>query len=145
YVGRYLQMGLDTIEANYASLVEGMDKSLGDLLDYLEQKQLSEHTVIFFLSDNGGLATAPLRGGDAYTHNLPLRAGKGSVYEGGIRIPFLAKWPGITTPGSVAGQYIIVEDLFPTLLEIAGVKGKSYLQKTDGKSIVPMLKNPGFT
>src|SRR5690606_4976006 len=124
FVDHYLQMGLDTIEANYASLVEGMDKSLGDLLDYLEQHHQHERTIIFFLSDNGGLATSPLRGGEAYTHNLPLRAGKGSVYEGGIRVPFLAKWPGVTQAQSVAQQYIAVEDLFPTILEIVGVKGR---------------------
>ncbi len=145
FVDHYLQMGLDTIEANYASLVEGMDKSLGDLLDYLEQHHQHERTIIFFLSDNGGLATSPLRGGEAYTHNLPLRAGKGSVYEGGIRVPFLAKWPGVTQAQSVAQQYIAVEDLFPTILEIVGVKGRPYQQQMDGKSMVPILKNANYS
>ena len=72
FVDRYLKMGLDSIEANYASLVEGMDKSLGDVMDFLEKQHLADNTVIFFLSDNGGLSTAPLRGGQGYTHNLPL-------------------------------------------------------------------------
>lgn len=144
FVDRYLKMGLDTIEANYASLVEGMDKSLGDLLDFLDEKDVAKNTVIFFLSDNGGLSTSPLRGGQGYTHNLPLRAGKGSVYEGGVRVPFLAKWPGITKPGSVADQYIMSEDLFPTIQEIAGIKGEKVIQKVDGKSFLPLLKKPGF-
>ncbi len=142
FVDRYLKMGLDSIEANYASLVEGMDKSLGDVMDFLEKQHLADNTVIFFLSDNGGLSTAPLRGGQGYTHNLPLRAGKGSVYEGGIRVPLLAKWPGVTQAGKTAGQYVIVEDLFPTILEIAGVKQADILQHVDGKSMLPLLRKP---
>jgi len=144
FVEKYLKMGLDTIEANYASLVEGMDKSLGAVLDFLDAENLTDNTVILFLSDNGGLATPPLRGGEGYTHNLPLRAGKGSIYEGGIRVPFLAKWPGVTKPGSTAQQYIIVEDLFPTLLEMAGSQGNPVIQPIDGKSIVPILRKPSF-
>ena len=142
FVDRYLKMGLDSIEASYASLVEGMDKSLGDVMDFLEKEQLAEHTVIFFLSDNGGLSTAPLRGGEGYTHNLPLRAGKGSVYEGGIRVPLLVKWPGVTQAGETAGQYVIVEDLFPTILEIAGIKKADTRQHIDGKSMLPLLYKP---
>ncbi|ODS83529.1 MAG: sulfatase [Cytophagaceae bacterium SCN 52-12] len=142
FVDRYLKMGLDSIEASYASLVEGMDKSLGDVMDFLEKEQLAEHTVIFFLSDNGGLSTAPLRGGEGYTHNLPLRAGKGSVYEGGIRVPLLVKWPGVTRAGKTAGQYVIVEDLFPTILEIAGIKKADTHQQVDGKSMLPLLHKP---
>ncbi len=142
FVDRYLKMGLDSIEASYASLVEGMDKSLGDVMDFLEKEQLADNTVIFFLSDNGGLSTAPLRGGEGYTHNLPLRAGKGSVYEGGIRIPLLAKWPGVIQAGKSAGQYVIVEDLFPTILEIAGIEKADIHQHIDGKSMLSLLRKP---
>src|SRR3546814_7981522 len=99
----------------YASMIEGMDKSLGDVIDYLEENDLADNTVLLFMSDNGGLSMVPPMGGEQHTQNLPLRAGKGSVYEGGIREPMLVKWPGVTRPGSVTDHYLIIEDFFPTL------------------------------
>jgi len=145
YVDKYLQAGLPTLEANYASLIEGMDKSLGEVMDYLEQNNLSENTLILFISDNGGLSTPPLRGGEGYTHNLPLKAGKGSVYEGGIRVPMLAQWPGKIKPASIINQYVIVEDFFPTILQVAGVKKTKVIQKIDGMSFARLFSNPDFT
>ncbi|CAG4989963.1 Arylsulfatase [Dyadobacter sp. CECT 9275] len=144
FVGKYLKMGLDTTEAKYAALVEGMDKSLGDVLNFLDQQKVADNTVIVFMSDNGGLSTAPLRGGQAYTHNLPLKAGKGSVYEGGIREPMLVRWPGVVKPNTVAEQYVIIEDFFPSVLEMAGIKNPVLVQRPDGKSFVPLLKNPSL-
>ncbi len=144
YVEKYLNAGLDPIEANYASLVEGMDKSLGEVLDYLEKHNLAENTLILFMSDNGGLSTPPLRGGEGYTHNLPLKAGKGSVYEGGIRVPMIAQWPAVIKPGSVTDQYVIVEDFFPTILEVAGIKKPDVIQKVDGKSFAKLFSNPAY-
>ncbi|WP_439557125.1 sulfatase [Dyadobacter sp.] len=144
YIDKYLKMGLDSLEAKYAGLIEGMDKSLGDVLKYLDDKKLADNTVILFMSDNGGLSTKPQRGGKAWTHNLPLKSGKGSVYEGGIREPMLVRWPGVVKPQTTATQYVIVEDFFPTILEIAGVKGPELIQQVDGKSFLPILKNPAF-
>lgn len=144
FLDKYLKTGLDSAEAKYASLIEGMDKSLGDLLQYLDDKKLADNTLIIFMSDNGGLSTKPQRGGDAWTHNLPLKAGKGSVYEGGIREPMLVRWPGVVKPQTTADQYVIIEDFFPTILEIAGVKSPKLIQKTDGKSFMPVLKNPAL-
>ncbi|WP_215233168.1 sulfatase [Dyadobacter linearis] len=144
YLARYLKMGLDSVEAKYATLVEGMDKSLGDVLDYLDNKNIAKNTVVIFMSDNGGLSRTPPRGGKAWTHNLPLKAGKGSVYEGGIREPMLVRWPEVTKPGTVAGQYVIIEDFFPTILDIAGVKNPELIQETDGESFVKILKNPSL-
>lgn len=140
---RYLDMGLDTAEANYASLVEGMDKSLGAVMDFLVEKKVDQQTIIIFLTDNGGLSkTGPgLRGGAEHTHNLPLKAGKGSVYEGGIRSPVMVKWPGTTEPGSTTDVPVIVDDLFPTVLEMARVKEYRTVQEIDGKSFVPVLKD----
>ncbi|QRR00256.1 sulfatase [Dyadobacter sandarakinus] len=144
FLNKYLKTGLDSSEAKYAALVEGMDKSLGDLLHYIDDKKLSDNTIILFMSDNGGLSTKPQRGGQAWTHNLPLKAGKGSVYEGGIREPMLVRWPGVVKPQTIAGQYVIAEDFFPTILEVAGVKSPELIQRVDGKSFLPILKNSGF-
>ncbi len=142
FLQKYLNAGLDQTEAAYATLIEGMDKSLGDVMNFLKREGIDKNTIIIFMSDNGGLSNPGSRGGKGpYTHNLPLKAGKGSVYEGGIREPMIVKWPGITQPGSVASQYIIVEDFFPTILEMAKVKRYQTIQKIDGKSFVPILKN----
>lgn len=141
YYEKYLKAGLDETEAKYASMVEGMDKSLGDVLDYLEAKNVEDNTVVIFMADNGGLSLTPPRGGEAHTHNLPLRAGKGSVYEGGIRVPMIVKWPGVVEAGRVASQYIIVEDFFPSILEMAGIANYKTVQHVDGKSFVPILRD----
>lgn len=141
----YLDRGLDSAEAKYASLIEGMDKSLGDILDFVEKKGIKNNTVILFLSDNGGLALTPPRGGATLTQNAPLRAGKGSVYEGGIRIPFIIRFPPVTHAGTITHTPAIVEDVFPTLLQLAGVKNYHTVQAIDGKSFVNVLKNPKIT
>ncbi len=142
FVDKYLKAGLDPTEAGYAALLEGMDKSLGDILDFLDRQHLAGNTVILFMSDNGGLSTSPARTPPAHTQNLPLRAGKGSVYEGGIREPMLVRWPGVVKPGSVTDQYVLVEDFFPTLLDIAGIKKPGLMQSPDGISFRPLLTNP---
>ncbi len=141
FVKKYYDAGMDSIEAKYASLIEGMDKSLGDLMDFLKKKGIEKNTVILFMSDNGGLDHHQ-RGGPVNTHNYPLRSGKGSVYEGGIREPMIVKWPGASKPGTVCNIPVIIEDFFPSILEIGSIKAPSIVQKTDGRSFVPYLKNP---
>jgi len=142
FVQKYREKGLDEAEARYASLVEGVDKSLGDVLDFVENNGLADNTLIVFLSDNGGLALAPPRGGQPFTHNLPLRAGKGSVYEGGIRIPFVMSYPKMGIAASEIASPVIIEDLFPTLLELAGIANAQISQTIDGQSFVPLLREP---
>lgn len=138
---KYLAQGLDEKEAAYASLVEGMDKSLGDVLDYLDKENLAQNTIVIFMSDNGGLATQPYwRGGELYTQNAPLRCGKGSLLEGGIRVPMMVRWNGVTKANSRCENYLIIEDFFPTILEMAGVKKYKTVQKIDGESFVPLLR-----
>ena len=144
FVNKYLKAGVDSTEASYAALLEGMDKSLGDVLDYLDKQHLANNTVILFMSDNGGLSTSPARSAPAHTQNLPLRAGKSSVYEGGIREPMLVRWPGVVKPGSVVNQYVIIEDFFPTILDIANIKKPELTQSLDGQSFLPLLKNPAL-
>jgi arylsulfatase A-like enzyme len=139
---QYIKEGLGHEEAEYAALLQGMDNSLGDLLDYLEKYKLTKNTIIVFMSDNGGLTLVPPRGGEPFTHNLPLKAGKGSGYEGGVREPMMVYWPGVTQPNTTNDQYVMIEDFFPTLLEMAGVHQYKTIQKIDGVSMVPYLKNP---
>lgn len=139
FIDKYQEQGLDEKEAQYAALIEGMDKSLGDIMNYLEENHLEENTIILFMSDNGGLS-AHGRGDMLNTHNLPLASGKGSAYEGGIREPMIVKWPGVAQPSSSCDDYIIIEDYFPSLLEMAGVKNISTTQKVDGISFIPMLQ-----
>jgi arylsulfatase A-like enzyme len=145
YFQKYLNAGLDTVEARYASLIEGMDKSLGDIMDYLRMMKADQNTVIIFMSDNGGLSLTPHRTAPAHTQNLPLKAGKGSVYEGGIRVPMLVSWPARIKPGTVANQYVMIEDFFPTILSIAEVKKYEMVQEIDGRSMMPIFSNPSYT
>lgn len=142
FVQKYLDQGYTKQEAAYCALVEGMDESLGELMDYLEKNNLAKNTIIIFMSDNGGYSHPPREGKDN-TQNYPLRGGKGSLYEGGIREPMIVKWPGITKAGSINSQYMIIEDFYPTLLDMTGISNYKTVQKIDGKSIVPYLKNPG--
>lgn len=144
FLKKYLDAGLDPNEAKYASLLEGMDKSLGDLMDFVKEKGIEKNTIIIFMSDNGGLSLTPPRGGLEHTQNLPLKAGKGSVYEGGIRVPMIVRWPEMVKPSTVANQYVIVEDFFPTILEIAKLKKYKTIQLVDGQSFLPILKNPNY-
>ena len=139
FLQKYLDKGLDTIEAKYATLIEGMDKSLGDIMDYLSEKNLDKNTIIIFMSDNGGLS-AVARGGEKHTHNKPLSSGKGSVHEGGIREPMIVKWLGQVKPNSVSEEYLIIEDFYPTILEMAGIGNIETIQEIDGISFIPLLK-----
>jgi len=127
---------LDPRETAYASMIEGMDKSLGDVLDLLDELEASEDTLVLFLSDNGGL-TSYARGGEPFTHNLPLSSGKGSAHEGGIRVPMLARWTGVVEPGSVCPTPVIVEDFLPTLMEVAGAP---IPDQAEGVPFTPLLR-----
>ena len=124
--------------AVYAAMIETMDRSVGQVLDALDRLGLAGNTAVFFMSDNGGLSTAE----GAPTSNLPLRAGKGWLYEGGIREPMIVKWPGVTPPGSTSGAPVISTDFYPTILEMAGLPAKP-VQHVDGVSMVPLLRQTG--
>ncbi len=143
----YIDEGLSPKEAAYASLVAGMDKSLGDIMDWVEKKGRSENTIIIFMSDNGGLATQPeWRDGPVNTQNAPLRSGKGSLLEGGVREPMIVSWPGVTKPGDVNRNYVMIEDFYPSILEMAQVDWKAEKDKpVDGISFVPLLKEGAST
>ena len=141
---KYRRKGLSEKEAAYASLIEGMDKSLGDILDWLECNGQAENTIIIFMSDNGGYASGKeWRDEPLFTQNAPLRSGKGSLLEGGIREPMIVRWPGVVEAGSRCDSYLIIEDFFPTILEMAGIRRYQVPQTIDGRSFVPLLRGKG--
>lgn len=132
---------LNSNEACYAALIEGMDKSLGDLMDFIQKENIADNTVILFMSDNGGEANGP-RQGKWFVQNAPAQAGKGSSYEGGIREPMIVSVPGMTKGGTTNDNPVIIEDFFPTILEMAKIKNYKTVQSVDGKSFYPLLENP---
>lgn len=96
----------------YAAMVESVDESVGQVTKKLEELGLADNTIVIFMSDNGGLSTAE----GHPTSNLPLRAGKGWLYEGGIREPVIIKWPGAVKPNSVCSEPVTSTDFYPTML-----------------------------
>lgn len=147
YRGKYdeqLKTGLNENEAKYAALVEGMDKSLGDILDYLQRNpEVAKNTILLFMSDNGGQGLKNVRQGIANRdQNYPARAGKGSAFMGGVREPMMVYWPGVTEPDTECDQRVIIEDFYPTILEMAGVKEYTTHQVVDGISFADILQNP---
>jgi arylsulfatase A-like enzyme len=118
-----------------ASMVSAVDDSVGTLLAKLDELGLSDDTVVIFFSDNGGLSTKPKMGPGS---NSPLRAGKGWLYEGGVREPTIIRAPGVTKAGSISNEPIVSMDFFPTMLELAGLPPKPNLH-ADGRSLLPEL------
>jgi len=118
----------------YAGMIETLDVNVGKLMAALEGAGLEEKTVVIFMSDNGGLSTAE----GSPTSNLPLRAGKGWLYEGGIREPMLIRWPGSGSAGTTCDVPVTSTDFYPTILEIAGLELLPG-QHMDGISMVPLL------
>ncbi|MBB5034240.1 sulfatase [Prosthecobacter vanneervenii] len=119
--------------AVYAGMVEAMDAAVGKVLSKLEQLGLDKNTLVFFTSDNGGLSTSE----GSPTSNLPLRGGKGWLYEGGIREPLIVRWPGVVKPGTAVATPVCSPDYFATLADITGTKPTS---KIDGVSLRPVLE-----
>ncbi len=126
----------------YAAMLHSLDESVARILAKLKELEIEDNTVIIMTGDNGGAAGLPWTNG-APTNNAPLRAGKGSVYEGGIRVPTLVRWPGFTSPGSVSSEPVMHIDYYPTILEMAGVEGNpEHNRSVDGVSLVPILRDP---
>lgn len=122
-------------EPVYAAMVESLDDAVGAVLDKVEEAGLKDSTAIIFLSDNGGLRFEGSRKAPV-TDNAPLRAGKGHLFEGGIRIPAIVRWPGVTKAGSTNDTPICTIDILPTLLDLLGLPPRT----TDGVTIAPLLK-----
>jgi arylsulfatase A len=121
------------IRVSYGAMVETLDHLVGRVLDELDRLKLTDKTLLVFMSDNGGHPN--------YTSNAPLRGSKWNLYKGGIRIPFIVRWPGHTKAGSTCDQPVHGCDLFPTFAEVAAAKPGA----VDGTSIVPLLKDASQT
>lgn len=138
-----LQAPLNKQEINHAALIEGMDKSLGDIMNYLEARpEVARNTIIMFMSDNGGQAINIRQGRANYDQNYPARGGKGSALEGGVHEPMLVSWPGVIKGGTTNSNRVMIEDFYPTIIEMAGVKHYKTTQHVDGRSFVDLLRNP---
>lgn len=115
----------------YAAMVESVDESVGRVMKTLRELMLDERTLVIFTSDNGGMSKA--------TDNSPLRANKGSNYEGGLRVPLIVKWPGVTNPGSVSSEPAISTDFYPTVLAATGLRLLPH-QHVDGRNLESALR-----
>ena len=128
------RMGPGVKDARYAAMIEAMDAAIGRVMTTLEELKLASDTLVIFTSDNGGFG--------GVSDCRPLRASKGYLYEGGIRVPLIVRWPGVVAGGRTCRTPVISTDFYPTLLEVAGLTPEA--DKTlDGESIVPTLKQAG--
>ncbi len=127
----------------YAAMIASVDESVGRVMALLDELKLADETVLIFTSDNGGVGgyqREGITGGGGVTDNTPLRSGKGSLYEGGTRVPFIIRWPGIVKAGATCDMPSIHVDLYPTFLEIAAAK-RPEGYTLDGESLVPVWKD----
>lgn len=132
FYSKYREAGMDEFDATYASMLEGMDHSLGEILDSVDAHGIADNTVIVFMTDNGSPSQTD--------RNRPLRGHKLTPYEGGIRVPMLMRYPGRTQPGSQCEDYLVIEDIFPTFLEIAGIPPQTQEGGVmDGRNFLPPL------
>jgi len=125
----------------YAAMVHSLDENVGRLLSRIDDLGISENTIVVFFSDNGGYINK--FDGKTVTDNYPLRSGKGSLYEGGTRAPLIVRWPSVTRAGSVCDQPVSSIDFYPTMLDMASLKGDpKHNADVDGISLAPLLRNP---
>jgi len=124
----------------YAAMVESVDQSVGRIMARLDELELATNTVLIFSSDNGGIGSYGEPGAQSITDNSPLRGGKGQLYEGGLRVPMIIRWPSVVRPGTTTGALSAHVDLYPTFLEIGDARPPS--QPLDGVSLVPVLRDP---
>ncbi|XOV93449.1 MAG: sulfatase [Bacteroidota bacterium] len=143
YFKSKVKPGMKDTNPVYAAMIKSLDENFGRVLKALKSAGISDHTIVIFLSDNGG-RIGEFQEWETVANNAPLRSGKGSVYEGGIRVPLIVKWPGVTKPGAVSDEPTITNDLYPTIAEMLG--GKEVPSNAlDGISLVPQLINAETT
>jgi len=138
YRAKIKSTGIRNINPDYAAMTEMVDESVGVVLAELHKLELDKNTVVIFYSDNGGLIKDMISNNPLVTSNLPLRGQKGNLYEGGIRVPLIVKWPGKVEPCTTCAEKVMTMDLFSTFLEIGGGTVPEN-QACDGLSIVPLV------
>jgi arylsulfatase A-like enzyme len=127
--------------ATYAAMVESLDDNVGRILQKLDQLQLADRTLVIFTSDNGGQIGN--YAGVQVTNNAPLRSGKGSLYEGGVRVPLMIRWPQVVSAGTVCSTPVVSTDLFPTIAQIVGATlDQETIEQLDGHALLPLLRDP---
>ncbi len=129
----------DAFNPAYAAMIESLDDAVGLLLKKLDELALTKKTIVIFTSDNGGLHVLESPDSPA-THNTPYRAGKGYVYEGGLREPLIVRWPGVVRPETTCDTPVVLTDLVPTLLNAAGVDPAKTVGPLDGTNLMPLLR-----
>jgi len=146
-VDRYRQEireGMRHRNPHYAAMVHSLDENVGRVLDALDDLGVADHTVVILTSDNGGYVNE--FDGMQVTDNSPLRSGKGSLYEGGIRVPAIVRWPGVTQSGAETDVPISSIDYYRTILSVAGLTGdREHNRTVDGIDLTPVLRDPGHT
>lgn len=143
YFQSKLRPGMKHQNAVYAAMVKSLDQSVGRVLMKLKDRGLDNNTIVIFASDNGGFVGIDRKAGQTVpvTNNAPLRSGKGSCYEGGVRVPLIVHWPGVTTGRTVCREPVIVMDLLPTLLGAADVE-LAEDAVLDGMDLTELLQDP---
>ncbi len=129
----------DAFNPLYAAMIETLDEAVGRLMAIVDSLGLTDSTLFVFTSDNGGLHVLESPGTPA-THNRPFRAGKGYVYEGGLRVPLIVRWPSVVQAGGTCEAPVVLTDLMPTLLEAAGVDPANTVGPLDGASLTTVLR-----
>ena len=129
-----VHQGMKHTNAAYAAMIDSMDQTVGRIRKTLKDLDIADNTIIIFASDNGGRIPT--------TSNSPLRAGKGSCYEGGVRVPMIIYWPNVTQPGSECSTPVITMDIYPTILDMIGLEPETEAL-VDGVSLVPLLRQDG--
>lgn len=141
YYRNKIKPGMHHQNYEYAAMVHSLDENVGRVLDEIDKLGIADNTIVVLFSDNGGYVNEFNR--KVVTNNYPLRSGKGSLYEGGIREPLIVRWPGVTQPASVCSEPVSSIDFYPTFLDITSLVGDSkHNTDMDSISLVPLLKNP---
>ncbi len=144
YYNKKRKEGLNHQNAAYAAMVYSVDENVGRILREIDDLGIADHTAVIFYSDNGGYIN--VHKGQPVTNNSPLRSGKGSLYEGGIRVPLMVRWPYVTKAGEVCHEPVTSCDLYPTLLDMLSLKGdEKHNQAMDGVSLKPVLRDSNAT
>jgi len=144
YFEKKVKQGMKHTNATYAAMVKNMDHNVGRILKSLSKNEIENQTIVIFTSDNGGF-DIPWRHFPVITNNAPLRSGKGALYEGGVRVPLIIRWPDLTKAGSVSGEPVTLTDLYATLMAANGLSALEGDSGRDAVNLLPVLENADVT